>query len=439
MPNFQDVYKRRAYCHFDFSIASEFAQALATNPFRVARHSFHPFIRREVKRLKYHKKKGRTQKPSRFLCYASHADSAIYSWYGALLAEKYEKRLVSLGLSSAPIAYRKFPDKRCNIHFAQNAFQFIQQNRPCVAFCFDVTGFFDNLCHEQLLTCWKDLLGEHRLPDDHWAVYKSLIRYSWIDESFLFEKFPQIKKRLYKHQTWPTKLHKHSGKPSRIESYHDSQKRNRLCTPKEFRNLRKEGAIQTHRKSHGIPQGSPMSAILSNVYMMNFDRSMSNYAEAVKGYYRRYSDDIFLIVPVQHKDSANITVRKAIEKCKLEVQSAKTEIVEFGKTGLVKGTSLQYLGLTFDGISTRLRCSTLMRARNKVNFYLSKSQRVAQRNISNPQIHTSRFHLRFSNHGKRNFLSYGKRCVTMFGCSTLRAQVNQHAKRNLRSLRKHRQ
>jgi retron-type reverse transcriptase len=54
----------------------------------------------------------------------------------------------------------------------------------------------------------------------------------------------------------------------------------------------------------GIPQGSPISALLSNIYMFSFDKHMKNYVDSIGGKYFRYCDDMLLIVPSEYRDTA---------------------------------------------------------------------------------------------------------------------------------------
>jgi hypothetical protein len=46
----------------------------------------------------------------------------------------------------------------------------------------------------------------------------------------------------------------------------------------------------------GIPQGTPISAALSNAYMMPLDKRIVEARGSVGGLYRRYSDDILKFV-----------------------------------------------------------------------------------------------------------------------------------------------
>ena len=66
------------------------------------------------------------------------------------------------------IAFRKITENvgsnkersLCNIDFAKNVFDFINEKKNCFVLCLDVSGFFDNLDHEILKSNWSKLLQE---------------------------------------------------------------------------------------------------------------------------------------------------------------------------------------------------------------------------------------------------------------------------------------
>ena len=60
---------------------------------------------------------------------------------------------------------------------------------PCVAKAFGITGFFDNIDHGLLKDAWMKLLGESRLPSDHYAVFKAITRFANVDRSILYRQF----------------------------------------------------------------------------------------------------------------------------------------------------------------------------------------------------------------------------------------------------------
>jgi len=55
-------------------------------------------------------------------------------------------------------------------------------------------------------------------------------------------------------------------------------------------------------KTHGIPQGSPISDLLANMYLLNFDCAVRKILDALGGSYLRYSDDILLVAPGGEKE-----------------------------------------------------------------------------------------------------------------------------------------
>ena len=47
----------------------------------------------------------------------------------------------------------------------------------------------------------------------------------------------------------------------------------------------------------GIPQGSPISASLANIYMLEIDKYIYEYVKSYNGLYMRYCDDFIVIIP----------------------------------------------------------------------------------------------------------------------------------------------
>ena len=112
-----------------------------------------------------------------------------------------------------------------------------------------------------------------------------------------------------------------------------------------------------------------MSAVLSNIYMLTFDEVMSGWANSVGGLYRRYCDDIMVVVPPERADSTEFLVKALVQKLELTLNDDKTERVMFGP---IQGTpaaldgALPYLGFVFDGQCVRLRQSSLDRYYGKM-------------------------------------------------------------------------
>lgn len=73
----------------------------------------------------------------------------------------------------------------------------------------------------------------------------------------------------------------------------------------------------------GIPQGTSISALFANAYMIEFDKKLSDYVNSVNGFYRRYSDDIILIVPYTEKEKLCSIFEKEKNAVELFVSSKK--------------------------------------------------------------------------------------------------------------------
>lgn len=101
--------------------------------------------------------------------------------------------------------------------------------------------------------------------------------------------------------------------------------------------------------------------------MIDFDKKINDYVTSHKGLYRRYCDDIIIVIPMTKKEVSNgrtnkiskfiYNVRDDIPN--LELNEDKTEHFFYGngKIRKLKGQSnlVNYLGFTFDGKSVRIR------------------------------------------------------------------------------------
>lgn len=339
---------RRKYVHFDAPLTRKECRGLVTSPSAVSTHAFFPFLRHDIVRRKLKRSgKGRVTKSLKIrdIRYAAHADAAIYSYYNFLLCELYEKKVIELGLSENVIAFRSLA--KSNVDFANEAFEWIASNRPCKAFGFDVTDFFGSLNHKILKKAWSSLLGLSSMPEDHFSVFRSLTKHSSVELIAARRALGLSRSSL-----------------ARID---------RLCSAAEFRTkIRGSGLVFSNSSSSGIPQGSPVSAALSNIYMLEFDKNLKNHVERAGGIYRRYCDDILVLVPNSASEDFESLVANELCKLGLSMQAAKTLSCHFDNKGTKTTPPLQYLGLTYDGTSVHLRSSGISR------FYLKMRRGVAQ-------------------------------------------------------------
>ncbi len=183
-------YRRRPYPHFDIPLSSAKASKYVSNPQKVARHSFYPFIRYVLSVPRGNKASTRippVETKERFISYPAHKDGYIFSYYKALLEEQYEPWLSDNNLVNAVTAFRK--NRENNVTLAQKAFDFIRQTGPCEIIATDVEKFFDNINHQLLKQQWANFLGLPFLPTDHFAVFKAITKYSYIERHKLYNLF----------------------------------------------------------------------------------------------------------------------------------------------------------------------------------------------------------------------------------------------------------
>lgn len=144
-------FEKKGYAHFDLPMTFKSAHALVTNPEAVAKHEFLPFMSFDITVRRYRGRNNRRNK-SRPIKYASHRDGCIYAYYTKRLQELYETRINALGIEQNTIAYRK--GLGSNAHLARSAFDEIEKRGNCVAITTDISGFFDNIDHNNLKTEW---------------------------------------------------------------------------------------------------------------------------------------------------------------------------------------------------------------------------------------------------------------------------------------------
>lgn len=472
-----------------------FLHSFLNSPKKIAKHSFYPFIafdleeRRSntINKIKYYekklfelsgeeknkcfktleslKKKGIIKK--RPIRYASHIDGYIYAHYASLLNEKYEKRIQELGLSDVVLAYRKLPSVLINnakispnnCTMAREVFEEIKKRENnCYALAFDIHSFYDYIDHQNLYKEWVKVLEVGKLPSDHLNIFRSLTKYCYIDLKEVCyyvnkdKKKPCIQadcakcnKKIYK--KIPKILFKNAEKFRRFKDWYKD-----FYKDTEHKKFHKNEGFYAS-KPYGIPQGSAMSALLSNIYMLPFDFAMKNLADTVGGIYRRYCDDIMFICPHDEKIKEIIVTKikeyiyERGENLKIHPidkwdKYSKSQCYDFTDITKIKQQPLQYLGFYFDGEKVRIREGSLAR-------YLRKSKRavIAMKYnaikklinmhkqkipIQDKQKKLYRHHLyeQYTHLGKRNFISYAYRTFdTVFNTSVIKQQINNHQKR----------
>lgn len=416
-------FRKRRYPHFDRPLSLEQATALVTNPDSVARHAFLPFLCFKLVQLRYKRRENKVVTKERPVAFSSHADSHIFGYYSHLLNEKYEEELVHLGISDSVLAYRRFKPPKCNIHFANEAFAEIERRGDCEAQAFDIESFFDSIPHADLKRLWCRVLGLTVLPEDHYRIFRAVTKYSTVERDAVFAEFGIGKRR---------------------------QKRFRgpICTPQEFRErVRAKEMIKGNSFGEkGVPQGSPISAVLSNIIMLELDEAMTKACTAVGGFYRRYSDDILIVGPKGSGAGLKTALEAELAKLHLILNHTKTKEAVFGRRadGLLDASKpLQYLGFLFDGQHVLVRPQTIAKYIQRMKSGVRSSRRAAKkskRNGGSGEIRRRDLISRYSHLGptksmrlkrrpdepKGNFWTYAMRAGEIMDTEAIRRQLRKH-------------
>lgn len=401
-------FKRRRYAHFDLSICEADAIKYVSEPTNITRHSFFPFLAYDLKfrRYKSSEKGADVSTKRRPIRVAAHRDGYIFAYYAHLLSQAYEGFVNPGAISRCSLAYRK--NLGSNIEFSNAAFTEIETRKNCIAIAMDLKDFFDSIDHQVLKSQWCHVLGEKRLPSDHYAVFRGMTRYAYVNREECFEAL-------------------------KIENVKSAP--HPLCDAKQFRDvIRSKKIIRVNLNQYGIPQGAPMSAVLSNIYMIPFDQKMVELEQEVGGYYRRYCDDILWIAPAEHADTIqNRTISTLSDQgSALGINHAKTTVSRFVDGKVSEGPIVQYLGFTFDGKNRRIRSQTLSKFWRKVVFGVRAARRRARSASSeggDGKLYKRKIYRRFTHLGRRNFLSYARRAWSKPGAGGVRKQLRRHWER----------
>ena len=369
-------------------------------PDDVAKHSFYPLLGYEkiTRSMEFDDNFPLLVKKPRAIRYASHKDSAIYSVYARSLGPTYDNKLSQLGLNHSVLAYRSGIGN--NITFAKSLFDDIDGRSECSVICLDISKFFDNLDHAILKSRLCSVIECNRLPADLYKIFRRLTRFEYVMR-------PDIEARIGK------------------------LKGGRICNIDVFdRDIRP--IIIRNNKECGIPQGTLLSGLLANIYLLHFDGVMNYFVKSLGGSYRRYSDDIAIVIP-KLQDCADVmsSVRQCLMYHCLSLNDDKTAITHFSRTNGIlgfTGDDCQYLGFLYDGRKILIRPASMK------NFYAKMKRGVRayikgahKKGVSANQIRKRVPIGRFTHWGdSKNFVQYAYRASIVMGAPEIKRQLRNH-------------
>ena len=384
----------KPYAHFDLrvSLSMPSIRKYVMDRTKIVTHSFYPFIHFEKKNSRYGKK---GPKKPRELYYCSHLDRCVYQRYAFLLNCQYNIWACENNIDDVAIAYRDSLGKN-NIDFAKDAFDAIRSFPQCFILVGDFTNFFDNLEHQYLKKMMCEVLGVERLPQDYFSVFKNITRFSsWDRKDIVKAAGENIAER---------------GVRKKINS------KETVLTKEQFQKNKKD--IKKNISGVGVPQGSPISAVLSNIYMIKFDKDIKRYVICKGGIYMRYSDDFIIVLPYERDaEIADFTsyIFSYVESMKglIDLQKEKTSCYTYKDEVIYEGdqpSSINYLGFLFDGKNIRIRPRAITkyyyRMRRKAhtigrsNWTSSKGRRISAKEL---------YSIYSRNDEKQTFIDYARK------------------------------
>jgi len=415
----KDTFESKNYIHFDNKIEfSPKVENYVRNFSKNCRHNFLPLIYDELHFEKYlninklddkdelyirSNPNGTTTRVPiktkvRPIMYASHLDNFLYKYYGLELNSLYNNFLIENKFDEVSVAYRTNKNGKSNIDFSAEVIDFIKKHDECYIYVGDFKGFFENLDHKFLKSMLLLLYKGSPIPKHQYMIWKNLTNYSYIykeDISF----YTDYKKGKYE------------------KGYQRAFK-----TAKDFRSFKTEkskvdnfkfSVLKTNPDPFGIPQGTAISSIYSNIYMLQADNFINTLVSNKNGIYRRYSDDYIVILPdINYSDFKKTKIEIDTlfkQEAKLSIHPKKTQSLKFSNGTLhdVKTDlpcRLDYLGFSFDGEFVK------MREKSIYNYYRTAYELIKKGFIiSKKKAHTgSKYRLTYKRKLYQKYHKYGE-------------------------------
>lgn len=420
----RQVYKDKYYTHFDVKKNHGDYEKRVENAIWVGKHGFYPFIHFSMKFNKYtNDSEGNKciKLKERDIYYSAHIDRFIYEYYGNRLNNSYNTYLKKNGINKVSTAYRNCTPGKCNIHFAKEIFEFIVSCESAYVFVGDFSKFFDNIDHKYLKEKIKNVIGVDSLDAADYAIYKNLTHFSYLEAEDIEKEKEKLRRDMRE-----------------LDKYFETE---------EFQEFKKK-YLKKNNKNYQIPQGSSISAVYANVYMVDFDKRINDLITSCHGMYRRYCDDIIIVLPMTQESLVNGDGEKIAEFVykvrddipNLKLNEEKTEHFFYNNKTVykIKGDSnlINYLGFTFDGETVRIREKSLFKYYCRAYRKIKKVKVLKDEksfNAGRKAIYKSYTHLGVGKNPREhgNFLTYAYKADDIFSksivlSSEIRNQVKRH-------------
>lgn len=448
--------KVKTYPHLDpiFDIRNKKNQEILKSKIKAlknSKQSFLPFLKMVIETPKFTYQRELNlkilEKKPRPIAFASHFDTYVFAYFSHYLNKKYLDSIKNF--DECVLAYRADLNGKCNIQFAKEAFDeidnYIDKYGNCSVIALDIKKYFLNIDHSILKKMWLKVIDEPKLPNDQFQIFKHITEFGSIDfYSFLNHykvNLQKLRKKARKDylrhnkieiQENPKLKHKQPRVFNTILELMPGY--NKKVKPSKYvREIRKAKFIKKNKI--GIPQGSSISALLSNIYLMNFDNDIYNKSMDEGFTYRRYCDDLLIVCKSNHVNELNkYLINKIKQECKLVIQPEKTDVVDFKqyKSGhrsverkLVGDLYMeqdvntdhfkpvQYLGFTYDGKDIKIRPKSIAKYFTKMRQRINKTVNMAySSNSKGSYILKKQLYKRYTHFGKRNFITYALKAAS---------------------------
>ncbi len=456
----------RRYPHFDPVISAAEAEAVATDPLQVATHTFYPFLKYDEGWTAFAEKGKHGKRKDRPIRFAARLDSCIFSYYRHLLTAPYEALLEAEGLSDSVIAYRRIPKAtgsggQSNIDFALSAVEEIRSQGNCCTIALDISSFFETLDHQRLRDVWADLLGVSRLPADHFKVFQAITRYAYVDVIKAYTRLGYYGDKIDRHgKVRPGFLIARKDIPVQLC-------KGRTFQDKIARSATQPSIIEVNKFGMGVPQGAPLSDLLANAYLLEFDKYIRDVCTRLGGRFFRYSDDILVIAPISDADAFQLEkeIRGAIATYGkgLMIKEEKSAIHCFALHGdrqtvrtskatdkdgePMQNKPFEYLGFRYDGRHVFIRDKTMSNLHRKIASVCRATAIRQTKRYQGKPVHdilaltdiekliqafgsVEDFHLKAADYRSWTFTTYAKRASKTMG---LLGKPIERQMKNLRS------